>query len=440
MTIKVKLPGSKIIECTHVPAGAILLVIEDHVFTEPFIFPKQLSTFHALNCVGCEHLTRLPDTIFEVRVENCDLRDADALFSPAQLSLESVFLGHNQITHFPENLSSSVVSVDLRNNQIKTLSRQFPKNVTHINLDYNLLEDLPAWILHVTPYLALHGNRFWFNYYTSINLNYPIEEWHVTMAQMHFSTKLADEIQQALDRQRRTEPLEYEPVTVEMVDQDLPGHGGGGGYAEIDFVPLARTFAARIQHPVVPSKKTTSENGQNVHLSSIQESFGDSVEKIMTHPAKKHIMFLEEMRDYYGTWYSFVWSPSVVRHARSMCKTTTISSRHGVRYAELLERVWAISDAHEHRDTIRAILKQEILDGARMCFTGQITRIANSLSGFIEGVEIKISPTEQINNAMIAVMRRCEKDPKLDAREEARKILVELQVPEERQGEWLDVF
>jgi hypothetical protein len=63
MTIKVKLPGSGITECTHVPSGADLLVIEDHVFTEPFMFPKQLSIFHASNCVGCEYLTRLPDTV-----------------------------------------------------------------------------------------------------------------------------------------------------------------------------------------------------------------------------------------------------------------------------------------------------------------------------------------------------------------------------------------
>jgi len=277
MTIKVKLPGSGITECTHVPSGADLLVIEDHVFTEPFMFPKQLSIFHASNCVGCEYLTRLPDTIFEVRVENCDLPDADALLSPTQLSLESVYLGHNSLTNFPRNLSSSVVSVDLRNNQIKSLTRRFSDTLAHVNLDYNQLEDLPEWITEHKAHVSLLGNRFWFNYYTSINLNYPIEEWHVTMAQMHFSPKLADKIQQALDRQRRTEPLEYVPVTYPVLDQDLPGHGGGGGYAEIDFVPRARIFEPRIRHPVVPSKKTTSENGQNVHLSSIQESFGDSV-------------------------------------------------------------------------------------------------------------------------------------------------------------------
>ena len=75
-----------------------------------------------------------------------------------------------------------------------------------------------------------------------------------------------------------------------------------------------------------------------------------------------------------------------------------------------------------------------------VCFTGQVTRIANTLSGFIEGVQIRISTTEQINNAMSAVMRRCDKDTTLDARTEAEKILDELKVPKEQQGTWLDVF
>ena len=432
MTIKVKLPGSEITKCDQVPENAIVLVVEDHTFTDPFVFPKNLQIFHAERCVGCHHLTKLPDTITDVRVQNCDLEDADGLLRPSQVNLEAVYLGYNQIRHFPMNLSSSVVSVDLQSNKIVYFTHYLPKNLTHVNLDYNLLEDLPEDIIFEKAHMSFHGNRFWFNYYTSINLNYPIKQWHVTMARMYFSPKLAEDIQIALERRRGPRALEnfVQPLNI----PDVPfGAGGGGGYAEIDFVVPPRT------QRVPPRVKTTSENSQNVHLSSIQESFGDSVAYIMKHPAPKRIIFLDEMSDYYRLWYTF-WTPSVVRHARSMCKLTTVSSRHGVTYAELLERVWAISDVHEHRDTIRAILKQEIRDGSSMCFTGQITRLANSLSGFLEGVEIKISPTEQVNNAMIAVMRRCEKDPELDAREEARKILVELNVPEERHGEWLDVF
>jgi hypothetical protein len=188
--------------------------------------------------------------------------------------------------------------------------------------------------------------------------------------------------------------------------------------------------------------RTTAEDGQNVHLPSIQNSFGDSVKHIMEHPAEDHPYFLSEMRDYYGGGFfsCFASTPATVKHVQKMCRCTTICSRVGVTYKEILERVWAISDEHEHKDAIRSVLKSEIQDGMKMCFTGQVTRIANSLSGFMEGVEITISVSEQISNAMVAVNRRCEKDSSLDPRTEAKKALDELKVPEAQQQEWLLAF
>ena len=128
----------------------------------------------------------------------------------------------------------------------------------------------------------------------------------------------------------------------------------------------------------------------------------------MEHSAKDHPEFLSEMRDYYGSkgfFSCFASTPATVKHVQKMCRCTTICSRVGVTYKEILERVWAISDEHEHRDAIRSVLKEEIQDGMKMCFTGQVTRLVNSLSGFTEGVEITISVSEQISNAM--VRRQC---------------------------------
>ena len=55
-------------------------------------------------------------------------------------------------------------------------------------------------------------------------------------------------------------------------------------------------------------------------------------------------------------------------------------------------------------------------DGSNDQSEGQITRIANSLSGFLEGVEIKISPTEQYYN-----VERNEKNEK-NLRKKSKKL------------------
>jgi hypothetical protein len=44
------------------------------------------------------------------------------------------------------------------------------------------------------------------------------------------------------------------------------------------------------------------------------------------------------------------------------------------------------------------------------------------------------------STSQVAVNRRCEKDPSLDAKVEAKKALDELKVPEQQQQEWLLAF
>jgi hypothetical protein len=75
-----------------------------------------------------------------------------------------------------------------------------------------------------------------------------------------------------------------------------------------------------------------------------------------------------------------------------------------------------------------------------VCFTGRVTRLVNSLSGFVDSIQIGYSENEQINNAVIATMRRCEKDTTLDLHEEVKKVLDELNIPNDKQQIWLDAL
>ena len=85
-------------------------------------------------------------------------------------------------------------------------------------------------------------------------------------------------------------------------------------------------------------------------------------------------------------------------------------------------------------------MKDEILAGSGLCFTGQVTRIVNALCGFLDGIQIGYSENEQINNAVITTMRRCENDGTLNVKDEVKKALDELQVPEDKQTVWLEAL
>lgn len=443
-----------------IPSVAAVLEIEDAEFIEPFTFPPNLSYLHLKGCTGCHFLGKLPDSIRQVYIHTCPFGDASHLFSPSQVHLESVTLSNANLHKVPDVIPPNVIVMNLSQNCITELPATccFHKRMAHVNLNNNAMTDLPKWIVSDTSpdtTISMQGNRFWFNAYTNISLNRFVQQWHFVMADRFFGhtglynnflrvrniQQTAAQTQQVIDYELRQQGLNepYDPDVnlnafqrVQQQERRFMADDDEHIFEELARIQRRRRVG-----------RTTAEDGQNVHLPSIQRSFGDSVKHIMEHTARKNPDFLSEMREYYGAggfFSCFTRTPAIVKHVQLMCVCPTICSRQGVTYKEILERVWAISGEHEHKDAIRSVLKSEIQDGMRMCFTGQVTRIANSLSGFMEGVEITISVNEQISNAMVAVNRRCEKDPSLDARTEAKKALDELKVPEEQQQEWLLAF
>ena len=83
-------------------------------------------------------------------------------------------------------------------------------------------------------------------------------------------------------------------------------------------------------------------------------------------------------------------------------------------------------EINENKNEIRKVIRQEINSGLDVCFTGKVTRLVNALTGFIDDVQIGYSENEQINNAVIAIMRRHENDSTINVKEEIKKMLDEL--------------
>ena len=389
-------------------------------------------------CSGVHLLRELPHTIRFVEITNSYLMDPTPLFNKNQTQIETVNLSYNQIQEFPINLPENLISIDLSNNAIKKLpnSSCIGPNITHINLSYNNLTDLPSWLVGLNPNvnLSLMPNKFWFNAYSNISLNKTICDYHIEIANRFFSTGLGAKL-------IHTRMIANNQI--ERTDDNL-------------LVPVR--FRANAYYPYVPNQnphheyprptnnqlvraRTTAEQAQNVHNSDIQDSFSKSVSKIMANPAPRIPDYLNKIWWYY--LFDGINIPGnllFVGLVKSNCSINSVVSRNGVTYAEILERIWGISEIHEHRKEIRNVLREEITAGAMVCFTGKVTRLVNTLSGFISDVQVGYSENEQINNAVIATMRRCEQNPDLNVRDEVKKVLDELNVEEIRQAIWLDAL
>ncbi len=417
-------------ELANVPewVDIIWLSITNETFYNKFCFPPKLEEIYIDNCSGVHLLDVLPETIRFVKITNTYLMDGSVLFKSTQTQIETVNLSCNQIQEFPSNLPENLVSVDLSTNAIGKLpqTRCVGNNISHINLSYNNLTDLPAWLLDLNPEtrLSLMPNKFWFNAYSNISLNREIHDYHIEIANRFFSpglaTKLTNTRAIANNRTQRNDNVNF-PI----------------------YVPPNRTYnyVSPNRNHFNPNTRTTAEQSQNVHNSDIQDTFSKSVEKIMANSAPSIPDYLNKIYWYYlFDGFNVFSNLAFIALVKLNCTMTSVVSRNGVTYGEILERIWAISESHEHKKSIREVLRDEITAGTTVCFTGKVTRLVNTLSGFVENVQIGISDNEQINNAVIACMRRCDANPELDVRLEVKKALDELNVPEERQAIWLDAL
>ena len=106
----------------------------------------------------------------------------------------------------------------------------------------------------------------------------------------------------------------------------------------------------------------------------------------------------------------------------------------GFTYAKVLDHVWGILRAHEHRATLENRFIQEMLEGRGMCNTGKMTRLINVLAGFDDAVGDLMPPAEVFRNRIALVS----KQPMAERESAARALFHEFRIPAEEQDAWLE--
>lgn len=426
-----------------------LLSINDINFTEKFTLPPNLYELYILNCHGCEFIDKLPNDIRLVSIKYTDISDINRLFIGDYPNIETLDVSYNRIETFPRNLPNNLVSLNLSNNSIAKMPEIncLPKDITHVDITFNKFNDLPSWVADISTNIKINlfPNKYWFSSYSNISLNRKIEDHHIKIAQRYFSGELVRKM--LITRGFSTEPdfPSASPQPRKLTHEEYQEWRRNQRRARENLLnryPNGNNLA--VAPPVInglAARKTTAEQAQNVHNSDIQDSFSKSVSNIMKFNAPKISNYLNQIKKYYFfDGFNIVSNTKFIFCVLSNCRENIMVSKCGVTYNQILQKIWEISNINPHKKEIRRILRNEINDGIGYCFTGRVTRLVNSLSGFVDGIQVGYSENEQINNAVIATIRRCEANPELKVLDEVRKVLTELNVPEERQTVWLDVL
>ena len=102
-------------------------------------------------------------------------------------------------------------------------------------------------------------------------------------------------------------------------------------------------------------------------------------------------------------------------------------------YARVLNSVWQFILGSEHKDDLCAILRSEMEDNINMCAQGNLSRLCNILSGYMDSLVVETT-AEQLQRRMAEIVA----SDATDKTTQALKLLQELTIPSQEWGAWLE--
>ncbi len=253
----------------------------------------------------------------------------------------------------------------------------------------------------------------------------------IAMEQQEADERLA----QAIAEQQIAEALDLMEADWRVVDvQPLPHPGRihvWGGAEGVVFAPAA---------PPERDIGDIARDPQNIHTSEVVKHTKEIVAKVREIPVP------EEYR-----WDAEICSKTpgeIIAECRLTQKaahqmmsqyaldTAIYDIEPGI-YGKVLDSMWQFVKGHAEKDSLIGIIRTELMDGVGMCAQGNLTRVCNILSGYLDGVEFKESVAERLGRLLPPLMGI---KNVADRMARAREILEENEIPADERAVWLDAL
>jgi len=106
-------------------------------------------------------------------------------------------------------------------------------------------------------------------------------------------------------------------------------------------------------------------------------------------------------------------------------------------YPQALDAVWAYITYHPEKKELYQRVKDELTDNIGMCAQGNLSRICNIVSGYLDGVEPMVSKVEEFQNKIAALAADQINKNKIET---AKQLLKEYDVPTNEWNVWLEAL
>jgi hypothetical protein len=174
---------------------------------------------------------------------------------------------------------------------------------------------------------------------------------------------------------------------------------------------------------------------QNVHTHVIVQNVKETVQKVLTIPVPP-----EYQTETLKTSGEIILECGLSRQAAAhmmvhYCNDHDIYGLGAGIYGRVLNSVWQYIKTSPDAADLKKILASEMKDNVGMCAQGNLSRLCNILSGYLDGVEVNEKSTTEILGERFAQLVEIENIDERTAR--ARILLAELHVPDETWNDWL---
>ena len=341
--------------------------------------------------------------------------------------LHTLELYQNQITKIPKEIQylAQLQQLNLSHNQITKISQeiQYLTQLQELNLSYNKITEIPQEISYLTQLqqLCLYNNQITkipqeIQYLTQLQILY-LSDNQITeipqdiryLAQLqelnlynNQITKIPKDIRYLVQLQELY--LSYNLITeipLEIINlRNLQIFEHSGNPIENLLNPIIQRFLTRIDD-MGGNIHNLYNDGQNVHSSSIQQSIKQSI-----------INLLKEIKEpvNYDYLNDHILTAETKIALTEYCGDLSIHSELECTFGDVLNAVLLEVNKFnpEMQIEIKKRINEEMADAECKCFTGRLSRIVNSLSGYSDKVIIKISSAEEIGNIIMLMKSKYE--------------------------------
>lgn len=393
-------------------------------------------------------------SLLTLKVHNCSrfgVWDAPALltnYAPNLACLEIVHGWFDTLTDAELVLPPRLVRLRISYCGVREFEPTLPADTLRdLDISFNRIEYLPACLEAVRDRIMLPPGTAAVNARFALNLRNN-DFWWQSGTALHYGKITRDSLHEL--RRANDYGLIGTQVLAHASNYLREKEGRGAGYH------------------LVTKLRTTYDDAQSVHLSSVQTSVRDAVSRIMHAPGLPPYdpAFVDRLADRLRCdecRQGWKRNPFSRRTCGARCQVAVHVVRqdcarahihHGaldVSYRDICERLLAFLENAPEAAPVAAevfgAMREEIVRADKVCLTGKITHLIGTLNGLVPGFAVGISAKESLGDTIVAIRNRWAEAAAGDidayitgAVPEALQALEDACISLEEQGAWMDAI